>query len=124
MIRVKNIFDRIEPTDGIRVWVEPIGLARNLGEWCKVDFLLPEIAPPAALWEWFEEHPAHYAIFRQRYHEYLDDPMLAPLLDQLVYSGRECNVTLLHQDDDPVRNTACALHELLGARSGSFPRRA
>jgi uncharacterized protein YeaO (DUF488 family) len=123
MIRVKNVFERVEPADGLRVWVEPVGLARNLAEWCKVDFLLPEVAPPRALWEWFEEHPTHYGMFRQRYHDYLEDSMLGPVLDQLAYSGRECNVTLLHQGGDPVRNTAVALLEFLGARSLTFPPR-
>ena len=123
MLSVKYLFEKVEPTDGLRVWVEPVGLAKNLAEWCRVDFLLPEVAPPKALCEWFEEHPKQYGIFRRRYHEVLQDSTRAPVLDQLLYSGSECNVTLLHQGDDPVRNTAAALLEFLGARIHSSPPR-
>jgi uncharacterized protein YeaO (DUF488 family) len=122
MISVKNIFDTVGPHDGLRIWIEPVRLARNLAEWCEVDFLLPEIAPPKALWDWFELHPSHYEIFRQRYQDCLSDSSLAPVLEQLALSGIECNVTLLHEGDDPHRNTATALHEFLAALYPSFYR--
>lgn len=31
------MLDRIEPDDGMRMWVEPIGLTKDLQQWCRVD---------------------------------------------------------------------------------------
>lgn len=113
MIRIKNIFDAAEKDDGIRIWVEPIDLTRDLREWCRVDHVLRHLGPPRGLRDWFEEHPDGYDYFRATYHEWLArSPFRKALLD-LAAAGRKQTFTLLHQGDDPARNTAAALHEFL-----------
>jgi len=45
MINVKHFMDTIEPTDGSRIWVEPIRLTKDLTEWCQVTYTLCCVAP-------------------------------------------------------------------------------
>ena len=122
MIKVKNFLDAAEADDGQRIWVEPIGLAHDLREWCKVDHVLSHLGPPRALWEWFEEHPDGYDYFRANYHESLAASVYKPALAQLARTGGTTNLTLLHQGDDPAHNSATALYEFLIELQAWSPR--
>ena len=113
MIKVKHLLEAVEPDDGKRLWVEPIGLTRDLCEWCAVNRVLPHLGPPKALWEWFVSHPDGYDYFRAIYHESLAKSEHRKALQQLSCLSRYENITLLHQSDDPNRNSAAALHEFL-----------
>ena len=113
MIKVKHLMDAREAEDGERLWVEPIGLTKDLMEWCAVDHLLPHLGPPAELAEWFEEHPDGYDYFRGKYHEHLTQGGLRKSLWQLAKAGLDENFTLLHQGDAADENTATALYEYL-----------
>ena len=113
MIRVKHFLDKVEPDDGQRLWVEPFGLTRELREWCEVAHVLPHLGPPRALWEWFDEHPDGYDYFRARYHGTLANSKYKPALRHLAQAGLRETFTLLHQGDDPERNSAIALQEFL-----------
>ncbi len=115
MIKVKHFMDNSEPEDGRRIWVEPFGLTADLREWCNVQHLLGELSPPRELWEWYQNHPRAYDFFRARYHKWLNQGQLKPLLAQLIKSAQSGNITLLHQGDKPNENTAMALYEFLGA---------
>jgi uncharacterized protein YeaO (DUF488 family) len=121
MIKVKHFLEAIEPDDGMRVWIEPFGLTRDLREWCVVSFVLPHLGPPRPLWQWFEDHPDEYGEFRGRYHEYLDHSPYLPVLMQLARDcGRE-NVTLLHQGDDPAHNSGVAMYEFISELAARCP---
>ena len=113
MIKVKHVFDAIEDDDGQRIWVEPVGLTRDLQEWCKVDHVLSHLGPPKALWEWFEEHPEGYEYFRARYHEVLARSPYKPALQQLATVGLRETFTLMHQSANPEHNSATALQEFI-----------
>ena len=115
MIKVKHFLDKVEPDDGSRFWVEPMGLTRDLRDWCKIDHVLPHLGPPKALWDWFEEHAGKdgYEYFRARYHECLSRSPYKSALQQLACVGLRETFTLVHQSDDPEHNTAAALHEFL-----------
>jgi len=113
MIKVKHFLDKAEPEDGQRLWVEPLGLTRELQEWCRVDHVLPHLGPPKALWDWFEEHPDGYDYFRARYHGYLAQSRYRPALKAMAAAGMRETYTLLHQCDDPNHNSAVALMEYL-----------
>lgn len=113
MIRIKHFMDAVEPDDGPRAWVEPLGLTRDLRRWCAIDAVLPVLGPPRDLWEWFDQHPLAYEVFRGCYHEYLDRSGLRPALWKLARIALTEDVTLLHQGTDPQRNTATALYEYL-----------
>jgi uncharacterized protein YeaO (DUF488 family) len=113
MIKVKSLFDAVEADDGARLWVEPIGLTRDLAEWCQVDHLLSNVAPPKKLSSWFEEHPDSYDDFRGRYHDHLSRSQHREALEELAKAAVDETYTLLHTGDDPEHNAAIALAEYL-----------
>ncbi|HET6247929.1 MAG TPA: DUF488 family protein [Tepidisphaeraceae bacterium] len=122
MITVKHFLDAAEPDDGQRIWVEPIGLTRDLREWCKVDHVMSHLGPPKELWEWFQEHPDGYEYFRGSYHETLHKGPYRAALQQLACAGMKENFTLVHDGDDRDHNTATALHEFLSELEAYCPR--
>jgi hypothetical protein len=63
MIKAKHFLDRIGADDGPRLWVESIGLTRDLREWRRVHHVLCHLGPPRNLWEWFAAHPDEYETF-------------------------------------------------------------
>ena len=113
MIKVKHVLEALEPCDGQRIWVEPIGLTRDLREWCKVDHVLPHLGPPMEAWKALEAHPDAYSYFRAQYHDSLRRSPYREALQQLACASRRETFTLLHQSDDPDHNSASALHEYL-----------
>jgi uncharacterized protein YeaO (DUF488 family) len=113
MIKIKHVMDEVETDDGRRIWVEPIGIAKNLREWCKVEHLLCQVAPPKELANWFDEHPTGYDFFRAQYHEWLSRSDYKPALQQLACAAMRENITLLHHGMNPQENSAMALYEYL-----------
>lgn len=113
MLKIKHLMDPASAEDGKRLWVEPVGLTRDLVEWCNVDILLMHLGPPKKLWNWFESHPDGYEAFRGEYHEYLSKCKYKPALQQLACAMSREDFTLLHQGGDPEHNTATALYEFL-----------
>ena len=113
MIKIKHLMDAREEDDGDRLWVEPIGLTKDLVEWCAVDHLLPHLGPPKELWDWFDEHPDGYDYFRAQYHEALAKSPYKVALHHLAKAAVAENFTLLHAGDDPNHNSAAALHQFL-----------
>ena len=121
MIKVKHFLEAVECDDGQRMWVEPIGLTKDLAEWCKVDHILPHLGPPRHLWDWFEKRNGDYDYFRGCYHEALAKGPYRTPLQQLACASMKENITLLHQSDDPEHNTATALHEYLSELEAFCP---
>jgi uncharacterized protein YeaO (DUF488 family) len=121
MIKIKHFLDGLDVNDGVRVWIEPIGVTRDLRQWCSIDHLLTAVAPPVQLWRWFAEHPDGYDYFRGRYHECLSRSPHRHVLQQLVWAAAEEDFTLLHQGDDPTHNTATALYEFLAELAAYLP---
>lgn len=113
MFTVKHLCEPVEATDGVRLWIEPIGLTRDLRRWCRINHLMSYLGPPRPLWEWFEEHPECYGEFRARYHEHLAGGKYRAALQQLACAGQRENVTLVHSGDDAQHNTATALYEFI-----------
>ena len=113
MIKVKHFLHNADKDDGQRLWVEPLGLTRDLREWCRVDHVLPHLGPPRALWDWFGEHPDGYDYFRARYHGFLAQSKYKPALRNLAQAGTRETFTLLHASDDDDHNSAVALMEFL-----------
>ena len=113
MIKVKHFLDAVERDDGLRMWVEPVGLTKDLKEWCHVDHVMPHLGPPKDVWEWFGEHPDAYEVFRGQYHECLSVSHYRPALQRLACAGLRENFTLLHAAEDPEHNCASALREFI-----------
>jgi len=122
MIKAKHFLERIEADDGPRMWIEPIGLTKDLQAWRSVDHVMPHLGPPRDLWHWFAAHPDEYDVFRGRYHEWLSR---SPYRHALLRLACEClgeNFTLLHAGDDAEHNCATALHEFLSELEAYCPR--
>jgi len=113
MITVKHMLDAVDPNDGERIWVEPIGLTRDLRRMCRVDHVLPHLGPPLDVWDVLQEHPDAYDYFLARYHEHLLGGPYNLALRELAWAGMREDFTLVHQCDDPDHNTATALREYL-----------
>jgi uncharacterized protein YeaO (DUF488 family) len=113
MIKVKNIFDPVEPDDGQRIWIEPHGLTADLRQWCRVDHVLCHLGPAKRVAEWFEDHPDGYEHFRGSYHTTLSSSRYLPLLRQIACAAQRQHFTFLHDSDDPCQNAGVALHEFL-----------
>ena len=125
MLKVKHFMEAAEPDDGLRLWVEPIGLTRDLREWCQVRGSLVRLAPPRELWEWFEAHVGGgaeaYDYFRGAYHEHLANGPYRDLLQTIAWRAVSVDYTLLHQGEDPGHNTATALYEFLAELQSYCP---
>jgi uncharacterized protein YeaO (DUF488 family) len=121
MIKVKNFLEDVEDGDGQRIWVEPLGLTRDLRDWCKVAHVLTHLGPPRELWNWFEEHPDGYDYFRGKYHEHLGKGPYRSALQALANASLKEDFTLLHQGDDAAHNTGTALFEFLSELGAYCP---
>jgi uncharacterized protein YeaO (DUF488 family) len=122
MIKIKHLMDAAEPDDGLRIWIEPIGLTRDLREWCNVAHVLTHLGPPRGLWDWFAEHPDGYGYFRATYHDWLARSRYKPALQDMACAAGKESFTLIHQSEDPEHNTATALYEFLSELSSYCPK--
>jgi uncharacterized protein YeaO (DUF488 family) len=113
MIKVKHLLEAVEESDGQRLWVDPIGLCKDLRQWCRVDHVLPHLGPPLNVWRVLEEHPDAYDYFRAQYHERLRHSQYRAALQSLACASRRETFTLLHGSDDDEHNSAVALYEYL-----------
>ena len=113
MIKVKHLLEAVEENDGQRLWVEPIGLTKDLREWCRVDHVLPHLGPPLKAWKVLEDHPDAYDYFRAQYHDQLKKSKHLAALKAMANASKRETFTLLHQSDDPEHNSATALYEFL-----------
>ena len=121
MIKVKHLLESVEPDDGVRMWVEPVGLTKDLREWCKVEHVMPHLGPPREVWEWFDEHPDGYEVFRGQYHECLSHSHYRPALQRLACAGMRENFTLVHAGEDCEHNCATALREFISELEAYCP---
>lgn len=122
MMKVKHLMDAAEADDGQRLWVEAVGLTKDLRNWCKVHHVLPHLGPSAQLADWFDEHPDSYDDFRGQYHEALGKSPYKGALVKLAQTAAKENFTLLHTGDDPQHNAATALYEFLSELGAWTPR--
>lgn len=112
-VRLKRIYDAVEPGDGYRVLVDrvwPRGVRKvdaAVDEWMK------DLAPSKELRQWFGHDPERWEGFRDAYRAELgqNPELLEALLDRL----RNQTVTLLFSARDRAHNQAVVLREVLEA---------
>lgn len=110
-LRIKRIYDPIEPDDGARVLVDriwPRGIAKQAAA---LSLWLKEIAPSAALRQWFGHDPNRWVEFRRRYRRELESNSGA--VDRLRDLAAQGRATLLFAAHDRDRNNAAVLAEYL-----------
>ncbi len=114
MIRVKRVYARQEPDDGLRFLVDrfwPRGVKK---ENLQMDGWLKEVAPSDALRRWFGHDPVKWEEFCHRYAAELqkNTAVWQPILDIV----RTQDITLLFSAHDEVCNNAVALRLFLEER--------
>ncbi|MDH3660629.1 MAG: DUF488 domain-containing protein [Alphaproteobacteria bacterium] len=113
MIKIKRIYEPVEPSDGYRVLVDrlwPRGVARA---GAKLDDWLKDIAPSTELRKWFHHEPERWDEFVNRYQAELQLPLQAEHLERLrkISCGR--TITLLYGARNEGRNHAMVIKGLL-----------
>ncbi|HZP35799.1 MAG TPA: DUF488 domain-containing protein [Methylomirabilota bacterium] len=111
MIRVKRVYEKPSPADGLRVLVDrlwPRGLSKQRAA---VDVWLKDVAPSPELRKWFGHDPARWKEFQSRYRKELRAQKEA--LGRLRRESRTRTVTLLYGARDEEHNGALVLKEVL-----------
>lgn len=120
MIRIKRTYDPAARSDGKRILVErlwPRGMkkeALEMHSWQK------EVAPSAALRQWFGHVPERWPEFRRRYDKELRENKAAWL--PILEAAQEGTVTLLFSAHDLERNSAVVLRDFLAKRVAGTKR--
>ena len=110
-VRMKRAYEPAAPSDGYRVLIDrlwPRGVSRSdadLDEWDR------ELAPSAALRQWFGHEPSRFHEFRRRYIDELRHQR--PRLAELRRRARRGTLTLVYSARDSEHNDAVVLTEVL-----------
>jgi uncharacterized protein YeaO (DUF488 family) len=123
MIRLKHLFDSIEKEDGERIWIEGIGLTRDLVEWCQITHVMTTLGPSTELAGWFEEHPSCFDFFEAQYLKELQVKQYRTAMRQLATASINTTFTLVHHGDNPNENSAVVLRQFLSELSERVPPR-
>jgi Uncharacterized conserved protein len=113
MMRIKRVYEPVEPQDGERYLVDrlwPRGIKKEklaLAAWLK------ETAPSDDLRHWYAHNPAKWDEFRQRYFAELDGK--PETWQDLMEASARRNVTLLFSSRELEINNAAALKIYLEA---------
>ncbi|MDG4821374.1 DUF488 family protein [Asanoa sp. WMMD1127] len=110
-MRLRRVYDEIEPGDGTRVLVDrvwPRGVAKgSFDEWIK------DVAPSTELRKWFGHDPAKFGEFRKRYLAELKDPEQAAALNRIRELEKAGPLTILTATKDVEHSHAEVLASLL-----------
>ena len=112
-IRLRRAYDDPGANDGYRVLVDrywPRGRSRvalKLDEWAR------ELAPEAALIQWFGHKPERWDEFRQRYGAWLKEPAQLQRLAGLLRAADGGVLTLVYGARNETRNQAVVIREAL-----------
>ena len=112
-VRVRRIYDRAEPGDGVRVLVDrvwPRGLRKdgaNLNEWMR------DVAPSTELRTWYHHDPTRFEEFARRYAAELEQPDRGRALQHLRDLAPDRRLTLLTATKDPDLSEAAVLAAIL-----------
>lgn len=111
MIKLKRVYDKENPDDGVRYLVErlwPRGVKKTS---LRINGWLKNAAPSTELRKWFSHDPEKWQEFRRKYFVELGraPEAWAPIRD----AARRANVTLLYSSHDTEHNNAVALKEFI-----------
>lgn len=109
--QIKRIYDDPSGEDGYRILVDrlwPRGVSKEVA---KLDEWLKEIAPSTELRKWFDHDPKKFDEFADRYKGELTRK--EKVIDRLLETAEEQNVTLLYAAKDEEHNHALVLKEFL-----------
>jgi uncharacterized protein YeaO (DUF488 family) len=110
-IRVRRVYDRPGPDDGLRVLVDrlwPRGLKKTEAA---IDLWLKEAAPSAELRRWFGHDPARFEEFKARYAAELRARQEDLTKLRALHAAQD--MTLLFAAHDEIHNNAVVLRDIL-----------
>ncbi|MGC8572539.1 MAG: hypothetical protein C0171_05280 [Caldisphaera sp.] len=112
MIKLKRVYDKASPDDGLRILVERLWPRGIKKENAKIDLWFKEVAPSNELRKWFSHDPKKWLEFKEKYYEELNKnrEAIEKLLD-IVKNKKD--VTLIYSSKDKEHNNAVALKEYL-----------
>lgn len=108
-IRLKRVYEKPAPDDGLRVLVErlwPRGLSK---ERAAVDLWIKDVAPSAELRRWFNHDPARWGEFQKRYRAELRQN--EGVVDELRQKCRGVVATFVYAARDEQHNGALVLKD-------------
>ena len=122
MIKLKRVYEKEAPDDGVRYLVERLWPRGVKKESLHIDGWLKEVAPSTDLRKWFSHDPEKWPEFRRRYFAELDraPEVWAPIRS----AARRGTVTLLYSSHDTEHNNAVALKEYIQQKLGARAARA
>jgi uncharacterized protein YeaO (DUF488 family) len=113
MLKIKRAYEKMETSDGKRIYIDrlwPRGLSK---EEFVVDEWLKELSPTYELRKWFGHDPVKFPEFRKRYVQELSTPEQKALLKHVAGMAKETNVTLIYSAKDTEHNNAVVLAKLI-----------
>jgi uncharacterized protein YeaO (DUF488 family) len=117
MIRIKRVYESVQPDDGWRIVVErlwPRGVRKEALD-ADADAWLKDVAPSTALRKWFGHREERWDEFRRRYRKELSaNP---DSWSSILSADKRGTVTLLYSARDREHNGAVVLRQYLIERS-------
>ncbi|HZQ43420.1 MAG TPA: DUF488 domain-containing protein [Acidobacteriaceae bacterium] len=111
MINIKRAYDPPSASDGTRILVDrlwPRGISKDE---LKLDLWLKDVAPSAALRQWFSHDPERWTEFQRRY---LDELKQHPdTWKPILEAATKYNITLIFGSKDTAHNNAVVLQKFL-----------
>ncbi|HWV99818.1 MAG TPA: DUF488 domain-containing protein [Candidatus Acidoferrum sp.] len=111
MIKVKRVYEPVEPSDGVRFLVDRLWPRGVKKEALRLDAWLKEVSPTTELRKWFGHEPAKRKVFQRRYFAELE--ARPDTWQPLLTAARKGPVTLLFSSRDTQQNNAVALKAFL-----------
>jgi uncharacterized protein YeaO (DUF488 family) len=111
MIKVKRVYEPVEPSDGARFLVDRLWPRGVKKEALRLDAWLKAVSPTTELRKWFGHEPAKRKEFQRRYFAELE--ARPETWQPLLTAARKGPVTLLFSSRDIQQNNAVALKAFL-----------
>ncbi|AHC52181.1 uroporphyrin-III C-methyltransferase [Sulfolobus acidocaldarius SUSAZ] len=108
MIKIKNVYDKPEISDGIRILIErtwPASVTRG-----SIDMWLRDLAPSEELIAWYNYEPQKWEEFKRRY---LEELRYNPKVKPLLMIVKLTNVVTFLYSGDSEHNNAVVLKEYI-----------
>ena len=115
-IKLKRVYEPVEPKDGLRILVErlwPRGVSK---EKAKIDYWVKDIAPSTELRKWYAHQLERWPVFRERYIEELKVKPEVVSQVRAFCSGNQ-TVTFIYAARDDAHNSAVVLKHFLETSS-------
>lgn len=110
-VKLKRAYDRPTSDDGIRILVDRLWPRGVRKADAAIDHWIKDIAPSAALRQWFGHDPVRWDEFQQRYRRELKEHQAE--VEQLRGLARHGVITLIYAARDQAHNEAVVLRDYL-----------